>query len=138
MKEEICKRILDDIEHIKWEDILNKEINSNSVFSQFQTTEETEDDKFEYSVKVSETTVYIYKREWFKTSHRKKVGWFKYTTTEKWEEFDYPFDREHTLFDINYEDMAITVYDTRVYEYCKEFGKRFKFNKLYKCWEGVV
>ena len=150
MKEEICESILEENERQKWFDILDDVI-KDEPFKSFNDEVIESEKKTKYTANVSYAPYYmgqknmsllVYINEQTTYKNRKQIknpGWFSgYREEEYWEKYKWDdFQTEHKLFCIDYIDKIITIYDERVYDYCNEFGKKHKFKKLKKCWEGV-
>lgn len=147
MKEEICQGILKEKERNKWERILENEVDTNPIFSQFERKIDEPKHKSETKVNVSwfqpyaicnyNDSIRVYTHTCSKTYYEwtEKVGLFKIVNKGEWE---WNYDDNEMLFLVAYDDKEIVVYNEKIYKFCKQFAKKHKLKKLIKCWEGVI
>ena len=154
MKEEICERLINQKEYDKWYKLIDKELIIEGIDKLYnkeviepydgiytkgkKTIHKLILGNSGYYLPYAENSIKMSINE--RTSYKKietiKLGWFKEERKEYWESSDFSFDNQ--LCDINYKSKEITVYDERIYEFCQKFGKKYKFDKLIKCWNGCI
>lgn len=116
MKEEVCETILKTEEQSKWWRIIHQELEESEWESLKNTIEKVDGKtKNELGLKMGDGLIKLY---------RYKTKWGG--------EFN------KILAEIHYDTKEIKVHDEIVYDFCKMFGKEYKFKKLIKCWWGCI